>query len=62
MSLGNAAPAAISHPALFQPKADAAAIAAARAAQAEEATAKAQRLQDVLVGLAPLRLGGYPFR
>jgi hypothetical protein len=49
---GNAAPAAISHPALFQPKADAAAIAAARAAQAEEATAKAEkaRLEAIAAG------------
>jgi hypothetical protein len=49
---GDAAPAAITHPALFQPKADAAAIAAARAAQAEEATAKAEkaRLAAVAAG------------
>jgi hypothetical protein len=46
---GNTAPAAITHPALFQPKADAAAIAAARAAQAEEATAKAEKARVAAV-------------
>ena len=35
------APVSIVHPALFQPKADAGAVAAARAAEAEEATKKA---------------------
>ena len=40
VSPGDVAPVAIAHPALFQPKADAAAIAAARAAEAEQAAEK----------------------
>ena len=49
---GDTAPAAITHPALFQPKADAAAIAAARAAQAEETAAKSEkaRLDAIAAG------------
>jgi L,D-transpeptidase catalytic domain len=49
---GNVGPVAIAHPALFQPKADAAAIAAARAAEAEEAAVKAEnaRLAAVAAG------------
>jgi hypothetical protein len=38
---GDVAPVSINHPALFQPRADAGAVAAARAAEADEATKKA---------------------
>ena len=49
---GRVGPVAIAHPALFQPKADAAAIVAARAAEAEEAAANAEnaRLAAVAAG------------
>jgi hypothetical protein len=52
VSPGDIAPVAISHPALFQPKADIAAVAAARAAEAEQAAAKAEqaRLAAVAAG------------
>src|SRR6202030_1426704 len=40
---GDAAPVEIAHPALFAPKADAAALAAARAAEATEAVRKADQ-------------------
>jgi hypothetical protein len=42
------APVSIVHPALFQPKADAGAVAAARAAEAEEATKKADEARLVV--------------
>jgi L,D-transpeptidase-like protein len=52
VSPGDIAPVAIAHPALFQPKADIAAVAAARAAEAEQAAAKAEqaRLAAVAAG------------
>ena len=52
VSPGDVAPVAIAHPALFQPKADAAAMAAARTAEAEQAAAKADqaRLAAVAAG------------
>ena len=43
VSPGDVAPVAIAHPTLFQPKADAAAMAAARTAEAEQAAAKADQ-------------------
>jgi hypothetical protein len=43
VSPGDTAPAEIAHPALFAPKADAAALAAARAAEANDATRKAEQ-------------------
>jgi hypothetical protein len=49
---GNVAPVAIADPALFQPKADAAAITAARAAEAEEAAAKAEKARLAAVAAA----------
>ena len=52
VSPADVAPVAIAHPALFQPKADVAAITAARAAEAEQAAAKADqaRLAAVAAG------------
>jgi hypothetical protein len=52
VSPGDVAPVAIAHPALFQPKADAAAIAAARAAEAEQAAAKAEQARLAAVAVA----------
>src|SRR5581483_2930945 len=49
---GNVAPVAITDPSLFQPKADAAAIAAARAAEAEEAATKAETARLAAVAAA----------